>query len=198
MTALSHRLKLLAILALFLFPLLAAVLMYTGHLPLLSENTSNLGKLVQPPVEISWLDANETVGNQVSNLPESWVILFPLKQPCDQACLKTVAGLRQVHKAAGRNQGRIELALLTNAQVTDDLRLQLHSIYDRFTIIADPDQVLWGSVLRAEQIINGSSNEIYLVDPLGNIMMAYDKNDPEIRLSKDLKRLLTWSKQDKG
>jgi len=200
MTTLFHRMKLLAILALFLLPLLAAVLMYSGHLPLLSKKTSNLGKLVQPPVEINWLDAEKTAGNGLSNLPESWVILFPFEQPCDQACLEAVTGLRQVHKAAGRNQGRIELALLTNAPVEDDLRLQLLSIYERFTIIGDPDHVLWASILRAERIANVSiqENEIYLVDPLGNIMMAYDSNDSDIRLSKDLKRLLTWSKQDKG
>jgi cytochrome oxidase Cu insertion factor (SCO1/SenC/PrrC family) len=200
MTALSHRLKLIVILALFVLPLLAAVLMYTGHLPLLSGKTSNLGKLVQPPVAMNWLDAQpDSMQAGIAKLPESWVILFPFEQPCEQSCLKLVAGLRQVHKASGRNQGRIEVALLTNEPVSDELRLQLYSIYDRFTIIADPDQVLWDSVILAKQKINGSrqGNEIYLVDPLGNIMMAYDTNDSEIRLSKDLKRLLTWSKQDK-
>ena len=41
-------------------------------------------------------------------------------------------------------------------------------------------------------------NSVYLIDPLGNIMLFYaagfDPND----LKKDLKRLLTWSKLDEN
>ncbi len=35
---------------------------------------------------------------------------------------------------------------------------------------------------------------VYLVDPLGNVMMTYEAHDSMSKLRKDLKKLLKWSK----
>jgi cytochrome oxidase Cu insertion factor (SCO1/SenC/PrrC family) len=37
---------------------------------------------------------------------------------------------------------------------------------------------------------------VYLIDPLGNIMMAYESGADPNHIRQDLKRLLTWSKLD--
>ena len=44
----------------------------------------------------------------------------------------------------------------------------------------------------------GTAGQTYLVDPLGNIMMAYEAGSDPNHLKKDLKRLLTWSKLDES
>ncbi len=208
MSTATNRLKLLFILALFLLPLLAAVLMFNGQIPLLSGETVNQGRLIQPPVALNWTAAEIAPGsNSFKALQGSWVILLQMPPVCDQVCLQKVAGLRQVHRATGRDQQRIALALLSESKLDQDLQQKLVGIYDQFILLSDPSASLQQSVQSVakqdgQSDVQGNIQDVntlitYLVDPLGNIMMAYDTADSEARLSKDLKRLLKWSKQDK-
>jgi len=197
----SNRLKLLAILAMFLLPLLAALLMYDGHLPMLSGETVNQGTLIQPSVALDWTaaEADRDVAEE-NSLLGSWVILMALPSMCESACLQKVTGLRQVHKATGREQQRLELVLLTPVPPGQSLKQQLLDIYEPFEVLVDRSGKIHQS-LQAALVQSGLPTDglnTYLVDPLGNLMMVYDTSDSEARMSKDLKRLLTWSKQDKG
>lgn len=199
MSIASNRIKLLAIAALFLLPLAAAVLMFKGQLPLMSGETVNQGSLVQPPVALDWSLAEPATGLPLTEEPlGSWVVLFPVNQTCDQACLQKVTGLRQVHRATGREQERIKLVLLSDTQLEENTRQQLLGVYPQFHLLADPSGSLHQALQRAKPSVAGSALQptVYLVDPLGNIMMTYETADSETRLSKDLKRLLKWSKQD--
>ncbi len=201
MSIASNRLKLLAILALFLLPLLAAILMFSGHLPKPSGDTINQGKLIEPPVALDWATTESAVDTtQVVSLLDSWVILLALPADCETNCLQKVAGLRQVHKASGREQQRLKLVLLSGLPVDIELHQQLLAVYDQFTVLTDPSGSLQQSLQTTMQRggLSATTVSSYLVDPLGNIMMAYDMADSEARMSKDLKRLLTWSKQDKS
>lgn len=201
MSITSNRLKLLAILALFVLPLVLAALMFSGNLPLFSRETVNQGKLVEPPVQLDWASASSAHESQsTSELQGSWVILLPMPASCDHDCLNRVIGLRQVHRASGREQHRIRLALLTQPPVSKESLQEYLDIYDQFTLLSDPNQVLSRALETAaeQNQLNAITVTTYLVDPLGNIMMAYDTADSETRINKDLKRLLTWSKQDRG
>jgi hypothetical protein len=44
--------------------------------------------------------------------------------------------------------------------------------------------------------MSATKGDIYLIDPLGNIMMYYAADADPNHIRKDLKRLLTWSKLD--
>lgn len=201
MSITANRMKLLAILALFALPLGLAALMFSGQLPLFSGETVNRGKLIQPPFPLDWSSASASSDLQsINELEGNWVILLPLPETCAEDCLKKLVGLRQVHRASGREQQRIRLVLLTGSPVTEESRQRILEIYAQFTLLTDPNQVLFPvlQTLNGQHQLNTHNLTSYLVDPLGNIMMAYDMDDSETRMSKDLKRLLTWSKQDKG
>ncbi len=202
MSTTSNRLKLLAILALFVLPLVLAALMYAGKIPLLSGETVNQGKLIQPPVPLDWDAANiSTDGTSgAAELSGNWVILLPVPASCGPDCLDKATGLRQVHRATGREQQRIRLVLLREAAWDEASAQQYLGVYDQFVLMSDPDLALFQPLMAATRSSQAQPGAItsYLVDPLGNIMMAYDTVDSETRLSKDLKRLLKWSKQDEG
>jgi hypothetical protein len=127
---------------------------------------------------------------------EHWLILHAVPEPCDTACLEAIAGLRQVHLASGRDRHRVRLALLHRGE--DPARLR--QLYDGFHLLEDPAGGLWRTLAAvADQVrpARAAPGATYLGDPLGNVMMFYapgfDPND----LRTDLKRLLTWSKQDR-
>jgi len=194
---LSPRVALVIIAGLFVLPLALAWLMYNGAIDYQPAETRNLGTLVQPPLPAAFetLDVRQADGQAAGDWNEHWLVLYAAPDPCDAACLAAAEGLRQVHRAAGRNQSRIRLMLLgPGAQARSEALLDL---YPAFLLASDPGTGVTAA-LDAVSATQGAATQgsLYLVDPLGNIMMFYaagfDPND----LKKDLKRLLTWSKLD--
>ena len=197
---LSPRVILVVIASLFVLPLALAWLMYTGTIEYRPVSTRNLGVLVQPPVPLSWDGAR--LSGAPDQLPSDafgrhWLVLHAVPTPCGDACLRAVTDLRQVHRAAGREQSRIRLALLQDSDAEASRRLT--GIYPQFYLLEDPSGTVWAQLEALTAAVDSTvptGGSTYLIDPLGNIMMhyaaGYDPND----LKKDLKRLLTWSKLD--
>ena len=196
---LSPRVSLLIIAGMFILPLALAWLMYSGGIDYNPVNTRNLGELVQPPVPVP-VDTLRPVGTDSAPrdaLGEHWVVAYLLPTACDTACIDDVTALRQVHRASGKNQSRIRV-LLMGAE-PGPAGQALRDIYPSFVLAARPDGE-FADGLEAVAADSGAAAErsLYLLDPLGNIMLFYaagfDAND----LKKDLKRLLTWSKLDEN
>jgi cytochrome oxidase Cu insertion factor (SCO1/SenC/PrrC family) len=202
MTArLSSRATLLVIAGLFIFPLLLAWLMYTGAIEFQPGSTRNLGDLLQPPVPVPW-DGIQLDGVTDAAAADAflghWLVLHAVPGPCAEICREHVTNLRQVHRAAGRQQSRIRLALLKGPDGNGSF-YALQEIYATFRLLENPDGLLWDTLRTIAAQADPpapAQGSTYLIDPLGNIMMfyaaGYDPND----LKNDLKRLLTWSKQD--
>jgi hypothetical protein len=197
----SPRIALLTIAALFFLPLVLAWLMHTGTIEFQPHSTRNLGQLVQPPVPVEW--AHVSLGDAphepaAAAFAGHWLVLHALPRPCDETCWRRVVDLRQIHRASGRQQSRIRLALLHDSAAASDA-VDLQDIYAAFRLIENPDGSLWrilDRVASASEPAAGARGSTYLIDPLGNIMLfyaaGYDPND----LKSDLQRLLTWSKLD--
>jgi hypothetical protein len=195
---LSPRILLVIIAAMFLLPLMLAWFMYTGTIDYKPASTRNYGELVEPPLPLSWESiylVNPAGGDPMSapnELERHWVVLRPVPAACGESCEQEIIQLRQIHRAAGRNQSRIRIALLLedSADAADISRIQ--GIYTEFNLITGPA----GSLREIMRQASGDLTSTYLVDPLGNIMMVYASGADPNHLKKDLKRLLTWSKLD--
>lgn len=193
----SSRVALIVIASIFLLPLVLAWLMFSGVIDYRPTATRNLGQLVAPTVPVSWRGANETGSDTplAEVFGDHWLVLHAVPRGCDEACLEAVSGLRQVHLAAGRDRDRIRLALLHRGEDPEGLR----RIYDAFHLVENPDGTLWRILERVAEDARPPADApggTYLIDPLGNIMMFYAAGTDPNDLKKDLKSLLTWSKQD--
>ncbi|MEJ8567505.1 hypothetical protein [Elongatibacter sediminis] len=197
MKATQARLAFLGILALFVIPLALAWLMYSGTIEYRPGATDNHGQLVEPPVPVDWSQASRSPGDTArASLAGVWVALYPLEQPCTERCLERVYQLRQVHRAAGRHADRIRIAVLNAAPTEGSMRQKLEAIDDELVLLEQPETAFMSAIERAGS--DAIEPSVYLVDPLGNIMMTYEVNDSMSLLSKDLKKLLTWSKMDES
>ncbi|MDT8319422.1 MAG: hypothetical protein RQ826_02725 [Xanthomonadales bacterium] len=200
----SPRIALLIIFGIFVLPLLLAWLMYSGVINFEPVSTRNLGQLVRPPVPTTWESMEfagvETTGSTpATELAEHWVVLYALPESCAEQCLQTVVDLRQVHRALGRHQTRIRLALLLPAALSGTSSQSLMKIYEQLHLLRNPSgdfRVALSKATEATGTPNGSPATVYLVDPQGNVMMRYPKNSDPNDLKIDLQRLMTWSKQD--
>lgn len=199
---LTPRVALILIAALFIVPLALAWLMYSGAIDYSPGTTRNHGRLVKPPQPIEWTGVSvdgEAVSDARNPFAGNWAVMHAVANPCDDVCLAVVTDLRQVHRAAGRDQSRIQLALLHDLQDADS-EVRLTDIYPAFHLLRDPNGRLWRTLdgVAGPDLQSGTARGgTFLVDPLGNIMMAYAAGSDPNGLKKDLKRLLTWSKVDK-
>ena len=200
MKPLPPRMILLLIVTLFVLPLALAWMMFTGSIPYKSENTRNLGQLVIPMVPLDWSGVVTAEGSSATDsLGGFWVILYAMPASCTKPCQDLVTKLRQVHLASGQNLDRIKIALLLRSKPGASMANDLLGIYPRFKLLSHPAQNFSSALGQAGSNSSGKDKDpaIYLVDPLGNIMMTYNGDDGPSKLNKDLTRLLTWSKLDK-
>ena len=192
---LTPRLTLIVVATMFLLPLVLAWLMITGVVDLGPSGARNFGRLLQPPIPVrsvgDTMDAEGWQGH--------WVVLRVVEQPCTRACLDAAADLRQVHRALGRHQARVQLLLLHD--LDDPGALQ--ALYPNFQLVKRTSQAdgYWHRLQSAaEQAgIGGSlAGSIWLIDPMGNAMMFYPPGEDPNHIKQDLQRLLTWSKADEA
>ena len=188
-----QQLTLLGIFALFFGPVLLVMLMRSSWWQYQPSGLKNQGHLVQPPVHLSLEQARNTDGK--------WLILHVLDQPCEQECIEDVTALRQIHRAAGRNGEHLGVALLSNTQIDPELRVRLDAIYPEFSFLADSAH----TALKTLENINmdlakddADSRDIhtYILDPMHNVILAYQTKADPTDIHKDLKRLLKWSDKE--
>jgi hypothetical protein len=200
--SISPRLALLIIASMFLFPLLLAWMMYSGSLEFKPGSTRNRGTLVDPPVSLDWAvssllphesDDMSEPNQSIDVFEKHWVILKSIPAACDDLCLRKVSDLRQIHLASGHQQTRIRLALLLEESRPATQEQTLLEIYPKFHLLEDSSNQL-SEMLRGIQgnlsIQPELSGSIFMIDPLGNIMMYYQANSDPNDVKKDLKRLL--------
>ena len=180
------RLTLLLILVLFAAPLtIAWVLNFSGDFT--PGATTNHGTLVQPvrPVQATtWIDAHG-VPIDPALFEHHWTLVYRLAGPCDEACHEALYALRQVRLAQGKNIDRVQRLLLLDDAPNPEWSAEVETHYPGL-LIARPDA---GTALEEFSV----PGRIYLVDPLGNLMMEYAPDADPRGIIKDLERLLRIS-----
>ena len=196
MRSFSPRLIFLLILAIFVLPLAFAWLMHVGVLEFERRPTRNQGYLVQPPVHFNWTWVQSTSKTGMPGALEGhWVVLHRVPPDCALSCLDRVTELRQVHRASGRDQDRIVIALLFDREPPASMTETLRNIFPQFNLLWPAEAALVDAL--GAMPAEAGEVDFYLVDPRGDIMMTYNDSDSAAKLSKDLKTLLTWSGLDR-
>ena len=125
---------------------------------------------------------------RLSDYRGRWLFLAADAGPCEDACQRKLYATRQARTIQGREQDRVLRIWL---QATDaptparDLLAQHPGL-----VVAKVQLSEWSGLPGA----GGASQNIYLIDPLGNIVLRFPI-DPDIkRMAKDLERLLRASR----
>jgi len=113
-----------------------------------------------------------------------WVVLFVAPAACDERCVARLYATRQARTMQGRERERVSRVWLATGDAPPD-RAQLVEHPDVVVVRADP---------RAVERLPRGAEAIYLVDPLGNQVLAWP-GSPDIRgVARDLTRLLKASR----
>lgn len=191
----SRKLLLLLIL-IFLIPIAFAIIAYQNRI--LWFGTTNHGILLKKLVPIANLDLQSQDGIPIKNdfFKNHWTLLLLETKSCDKACQEKIYDLRQIRLATGKDMERIQRVLITLSSENKPELDQLITKYFPETKHFNVPEANLLEFFKNEEIKNVaiSSSSLYLVDPLGNIMMVYRHDEPAKGILKDLKRLLYVSK----
>lgn len=193
----SSRRKILLLAALFALPLvLAYVLYFSGWRP---DTTGNHGELVQPPRPVADLALTRLDGApmQFRELHGKWTLLTFGAAECLPPCQRNLATMRQVIAAQGDKSSRVHSVLVVSDRAALDLLRHTVKDYPGMHVIAGPPPAV-AELARQFALPAGSPlddpDRIYVVDPLGSLMMSYPASADPNGIRKDLARLLRVSR----
>ena len=175
-----------AILALCAAPTVAAWLAYFVWQP---QSRLNYGELIEArPISDPELRRLDGGAFRLSQLRGRWVLLQIDSGACAEACGKKLVYMRQVRLAQGKDAGRIErMWLLADATPPDAALLRDH---EGLRVARAPG----GRFLGEFPAARSPSDHIYLLDPLGNLMLRFPGDPDAQRMVNDLARLLRASR----
>ncbi|MBF6990551.1 MULTISPECIES: SCO family protein [Cupriavidus] len=188
------RLQMLMLLLVCASPVIASYFTYYVIKP--RGGATNYGALVDPQRPMPPVRVTDEQGNAVplEQYRGKWLLVTADPSACDEACAKKLFTIRQIRAGQGQDRERIVPVWL----ITDDGKIdeRLSTAYNepyagvRFLRIDHQVAQQW---LPAEPG-KRAEDTIFLVDPLGNLMMRFPQDPDPKKLSGDLKKLLKVSR----
>jgi hypothetical protein len=185
------RWKMLFILLVCASPVIASYLTYYVIRP---EGRRNFGELINPQRPLPDLQARALDGQPVAlrSLKDQWLLVSVGGGDCAAACQQNLYFQRQLRESLGREKDRLDRVWLISddAPVADALQPAL----DGATVLrVPPEQLAAWLVPTAGQALQA---HLFVVDPLGNLMMRFPPGldlATAAKAKKDLERLLRAS-----
>ena len=181
----------------FLTPILvilsSTVWYYSGAS--LPEGRVNNGQLLSPPIDVGELGVTyEYQPFNIETIERDWMIFQFIKDDCSSTCDDAAYVARQANIALNRESIRVSRFLLSESDKDYDILEKYkplnHATYGEDSLIAKE--------FESQNINPFEEGSLFIVDPLGNIIMFYgpkeDKNENFKQILEDLKKLLRVSK----
>jgi peroxiredoxin len=156
------------------------------------EKRNNYGTLIDqrahpiPAMATTTLDGKPAALQQFKG---KWVMLMAAPSACEDACRKQLFAMRQLRLMQGKEQDRIERVwLITDGDPLDTIVIReydgTHMLRADAKTVAD-----WLPVDQGTSV----ADHIYMIDPLGHLMMRFPKDPDPRKVYKDINKLLKAS-----
>ena len=175
-----------AIIALCSAPVLASYLAYYVFPP---SGRTNYGTLITPrPIPTAPFAALDGRPFSFKELAGQWVMVAAAPAACDPACASALLQMRQQRLMTGKERDRVERVWL----ITDDAPVAPELLRDHEgTFFVRASAATVREFLAADA--GALAGHVWLVDPMGNLMLRWPQDPEPQRVKKDLSRLLAAS-----
>jgi peroxiredoxin len=156
------------------------------------EKRNNYGTLIDqrahpiPAMATTTLDGKPAALEQFKG---KWIMLMAAPSACIDACRKQLFAMRQLRTMQGKEMERIERVwLITDREPLDTIVIR--EFDGTHMLRADPKAVAnWLPVDAGTSV----TDHIYMIDPLGHLMMRFPKDPEPRKVHKDIYKLLKAS-----
>jgi len=191
------RLLLLVLASLFFGPLLAASLWYrhADRWPL-PQQRANHGELLMPIQTLEEVRLTDLDGHPLAPevLRGRWSLVYLGAPACNEGCRNFLYQIRQVRTALGKETERVQRLYLLGSPPADPASLQaLRELHPDLIVAVLGSPSVAEQIQRAHAAEEWSGDNLYLVDPLGNLVLRYGADQDPKDVLTDLRRLLRRS-----
>lgn len=180
MSEANGRRELVGILGIAVLPFLIAGLAFL-QFPVdeIPDSTKNQGTLVYPPLQIEALQSEA----------KGWLLIQVVEEDCADVCQQTLFLTRQARKALGKDAARVKHVALARGELTTSFMDLIRNEHKSLVVLVDAESIEQLAKITAEV-----DNLVFLMDPLGNIMMYFPPDKVGKPLMEDLRHLLRISR----
>lgn len=184
-----NRAALVGLAALFFVPLIGAFWLYYagGWRP---AGNTNHGELISPIVTLSAPPLTDLDGKVLREdlLNGKWTLVYVAPAACDEACRDALWTIRQTRLLLAEDVDRVQRLLIAGDCCDRTFLESEHAGLEVGRIDSAQAQEWVAQFPRVDAV-----PYIYIVDPLGNLMMRFDARENPKGLLEDLKKLLKLS-----
>lgn len=181
-------------LAIFAIPYFAASYLYESGSFSSVGQASNYGDLISPVRKIERVELERSNGEffDTTKLLDQWTLVAVGGDECG-VCLDNLYKLRQIRLAVGKERKRVGRLYLVTGNEQEQISAYMDDFRGMDVVLAN------GAAVEALKLEPWSwegslAGGIFIIDPLGNLMMAYRPGFETKEILKDLQRLLKLSK----
>ncbi len=192
-----HRslLPLWLVILVFCLPMVLGWVLYLNP-GLLSGSQQVNGQLILPPRSLSQvvLPRPDNSSFRFNQLQGQWILMLAVRGGCGAACRRDLFQLQKIEKAVGRDQMRVQRLLVlgkassgNRQEIRNNRLLDTAAVFEPVTGKPFLDPVF--------SLLDGSEGSaVFVVDPMGQLMLAYSSDTPPIEILSDIKQLLVATK----
>ncbi|MDG2394961.1 hypothetical protein [Candidatus Thioglobus sp.] len=174
----NSKKELWILLASFVLPIVFGTAFFYLSPNSFTKSTVNYGEFVNPIISTT---NNDVVFNEAydGDLQGIWTLAY-VTDRCEHTCRQALEDMKTIRILTNENMRRIQSLLLTNKDIQG---------LDSEVLLAHASNNL------IQKLKAFPDNHLFLIDPLGNIMLHYNPEDLIIKqVIKDLKRLFKYSR----
>lgn len=184
------RLILLCMLIFFITPIIAVVAMYKLDWRPKGES---IGELVTPAKALTMqqpLVSSDGNVASVNLLKDKWSMVY-MTADCDAQCKDKLHQMRQLHVSLYKEIPRMQRLLFTTVSDVTEIKQN----YPDLLIVNQPktDIISFSEQFNIHNETSMTAGRIYLIDPLGHLIMSYSASTPPALVRKDITRLMKYS-----
>lgn len=190
---------LILILVISLAPVVFALLAYyVPALGLRPAGTNNYGTLIEPQRPMPGPDAlglTDLNGNtfELADLKGQWLLITADDASCPESCVRKLFILRNSHASQGKDVERLSrIWFLTDDGAVDPQILEAYK--GTHMLRADPARLAGFLAPGADDTDAALKGPMWIIDPLGNLMMAFPPDADPIEVRDDIRKLLRNSR----
>lgn len=191
------RRQLMLLASLFFVPLVVAFWLYYGGSGWRPVGGTNKGDLIDPAVPLPAVTLAQPDGTRTPAdfLQGKWTIAYLGDGACDERCRKALYLSRQTWISLNKDMDRVQRVFLATGARVDTQFVAAEHVDLLVAIVGDDadSKALLAQFPALDGVAPAAAGRLYLIDPLGNLVLSYSAAAPDKALLTDVKKLLKLS-----